>query len=66
MRTPAYGTRLDFKAAQSAAIASPGRIRIRTEQVASDGRRKTLTALFADIEGSMDRKRSQGARVNSN
>jgi hypothetical protein len=58
------GTRLDVKAAPSAATASSRRIRIRTERVASDDRRKTLTALFADIEGLMDRKRSHGARTN--
>jgi class 3 adenylate cyclase/tetratricopeptide (TPR) repeat protein len=51
------GTRLGGVATPSAAAARSERISVRSEQTdnaALDGERKTVTALFADIKGSMD------------
>jgi class 3 adenylate cyclase/tetratricopeptide (TPR) repeat protein len=51
------GTRLGGVAAPSAATPSSERISVRAEQAVSgalDGERKTVTALFADIKGSME------------
>jgi class 3 adenylate cyclase len=51
------GARLSAKAAPSATTASSERISVSAEQADSaalDGERKTVTALFADIKGSMD------------
>src|SRR5215470_15984517 len=51
------GTLQGGRAAPSAAFARPERVSVRDEQTDSaavEGERKTVTALFADIKGSMD------------
>src|SRR6516164_7454586 len=51
------GTRLVAEPVASAAVVVPGRVGVSAEQADSaalDGERKTVTALFADIKGSME------------
>jgi class 3 adenylate cyclase len=51
------GTRLAARVAPSGAFAGPERVGVRAEQADSatlDGERKTVTALFADIKGSIE------------